>query len=62
MWYATFEIGKIKMQEAIHMAQTGTASRHAASDHLLASFGRLLVVLGQRLQTRQQYGIVLHAG
>ncbi|MBC8509968.1 MAG: hypothetical protein H8D34_34405 [Chloroflexi bacterium] len=62
MWYATLEIGKIKMLNTIEAAQAATASQPAASDRFLAYLGKLLVAIGQRLQTRHQYGTVLHAG
>jgi len=62
MWYATLEIGKIKSLNAIEAAQTAMASPPTTSDRLLAGFGKLLVTIGKRLQTRQQYGTVLHAG
>ncbi len=62
MWYATLEIGKINQRRALDAVQTSIACNPSTSDRLLAGLGRLLVGLGQRLQTRQQYGTVLHAG
>ena len=62
MWYVTLEIGKINQQEAINAVQQTISCNPSISDRVIAGFGKLLVALGQRLQTRQQYGTVLHAG
>ncbi|MBC8505412.1 MAG: hypothetical protein ISR58_08950 [Anaerolineales bacterium] len=62
MWYATLEIGRIYQQEAINAVQQTISCNPSTSDRVIAGFGKLLVALGQRLQTRQQYGTVLHAG
>ncbi len=62
MWYATLEIGKVYQRRAIEAVQTSIACNPSTSDRLLAGLGKLLVVIGRRLQSRQQYGTVLHAG
>jgi len=62
MWYATLEIGKINQRRAIDAVKAPIPSNPSTLDRLLDGFGKLLVALGKRLQSRQQYGTVLHAG
>ncbi len=62
MWYATFEIGKIMMLNSIEAAQARMISNPTLFDRILAYLGKLLVAAGQRLQTRHQYGTMLHTG
>ncbi len=62
MWYATLEIGKINQREAIKSVRKMISFNPSILDRFIAGLGKLLIALGQRLQTRQQYGTVLHAG
>ncbi len=62
MWYITLEIGKIRQRQAVQIMQSDLGDSAQFPTRLLANIGKLFVVIGYRLQSKHQYGTVLHAG